>query len=280
VSIPSRHAELVSASSRRDDEGSPLTPTLSCTSLRIQAHKTRSSSVRFASRRARGKRAAFTLAEVLITLAIIGVVATLTIPNLVANYEKRVTEVRLQKAYASLSQLLRLAQVDHGPVKNWDLNLSSDAAENTKLFAESYILPYLKGVSYCDEGYTEGECAPYVGCGYASQNYKLADGTMLGICAYADSIDHISLIISPRKDINRFHSRFDFALGRVTGNFSPGYYDPQYTREDYLNGINVNVDGERYSVGCTHDESIEYNAHACTALIFVDGFKIKDDYPW
>ena len=47
------HAELVSASSRRGDEGSPLTPTLSCTSLRIQAHKTRPSSVRFASRRAR-----------------------------------------------------------------------------------------------------------------------------------------------------------------------------------------------------------------------------------
>ena len=261
------HAELVSASSHCDDEGSPLTPTL--------------------SRRARGKRVAFTLAEVLITLAIIGVVATLTIPNLVANYEKRVTEVRLQKAYASLSQLLRLAKVDHGPVKNWDLNLSSDAAENTKLFAESYILPYLKGVSYCDEGYTEGECAPYVGCGYASQNYKLADGSMLGICAYADSIDEISLLISPRKDINRFHSRFDFALGRVTGNFRPGYYDPQYTREDYLNGIHIedpnNNDGEGnegYTVACNPDTSIKYNTHACTALIFVDGFKIKDDYPW
>ena len=62
------HAELVSASSRRDDEGSPLTPTL--------------------SRRARGKRVAFTLAEVLITLAIIGVVAVMTIPTLISDYLK------------------------------------------------------------------------------------------------------------------------------------------------------------------------------------------------
>jgi len=35
------------------------------------------------------KRAAFTLAEVLITLAIIGVVATMTIPTLIANYQER-----------------------------------------------------------------------------------------------------------------------------------------------------------------------------------------------
>jgi len=36
-----------------------------------------------------GKKSAFTLAEVLITLAIIGVVATMTIPTLIANYQER-----------------------------------------------------------------------------------------------------------------------------------------------------------------------------------------------
>ena len=70
----------------------------------------------------------------------------------------------------------------------------------------------------------------------------------------------------------------------VTGEFKPSYYDPQYDREDYLNGIHVGDEwyneGTGYDVACTRDESIEYNAHACTALMFVDGFKIKDDYPW
>ena len=39
----------------------------------------------------------FTLAEVLITLAIIGVVATLTMPNLIGNYQNRVLMTQLQK---------------------------------------------------------------------------------------------------------------------------------------------------------------------------------------
>ena len=46
----------------------------------------------------------FTLAEVLITLAIIGIVAALTIPSLANGYQKRVLTTQLQKAYAELSQ--------------------------------------------------------------------------------------------------------------------------------------------------------------------------------
>lgn len=46
----------------------------------------------------------FTLAEVLITLGVIGVVAALTIPSLSANYQKRVLTTQLQKAYSEISQ--------------------------------------------------------------------------------------------------------------------------------------------------------------------------------
>ena len=44
------------------------------------------------------KRPAFTLAEVLITLGIIGVVAAMTMPSLVANYEKKRTATAVKKA--------------------------------------------------------------------------------------------------------------------------------------------------------------------------------------
>ena len=55
--------------------------------------------------RTSGKRAAFTLAEVLITLAIIGVVAAMTIPTLVKNYQSRVltTQVRTAKYKLTLA---------------------------------------------------------------------------------------------------------------------------------------------------------------------------------
>ncbi len=45
----------------------------------------------------KNRRAAFTLAEVLITLGIIGVVAALTIPTLIANYKKKQAISKLQK---------------------------------------------------------------------------------------------------------------------------------------------------------------------------------------
>lgn len=38
---------------------------------------------------------AFTLAEVLITLGIIGIVAAMTIPTLINNYQKKITVTRL-----------------------------------------------------------------------------------------------------------------------------------------------------------------------------------------
>ena len=44
------------------------------------------------------KQTAFTLAEVLITLGIIGVVAAMTLPSLIANHQKQVYVTGLKKA--------------------------------------------------------------------------------------------------------------------------------------------------------------------------------------
>ena len=62
---------------------------------------------------------AFTLAEVLITLGIIGVVAALTIPVLTQNYKKRVVETRLQKFYSTINQVINLAEIDYGLREDW-----------------------------------------------------------------------------------------------------------------------------------------------------------------
>ena len=44
----------------------------------------------------------FTLAEVLITLGIVGVVAALTLPNMIKNHQKRVLVTQLQRTYNSI----------------------------------------------------------------------------------------------------------------------------------------------------------------------------------
>ncbi len=59
-------------------------------------------------------RKAFTLAEVLITLAIIGVVAALTVPTLIQNYQKRAIVTALQKNIALLDAGFRKMMADDG----------------------------------------------------------------------------------------------------------------------------------------------------------------------
>ena len=60
------------------------------------------------------KNKAFTLAEVLITLGIIGVVAAITIPTLINQYKKHVYYTQFRKAASQLEQALKLYQIDHG----------------------------------------------------------------------------------------------------------------------------------------------------------------------
>ena len=51
------------------------------------------------------KKCAFTLAEVLITLGIIGVVAAMTLPSLIANHRKLVLKTQLKKTYSEIQQI-------------------------------------------------------------------------------------------------------------------------------------------------------------------------------
>ena len=52
---------------------------------------------------------AFTLAEMLITLGIIGVVAAMTIPALMAHFQQEQTVTRLKKALSVINQAYRLS---------------------------------------------------------------------------------------------------------------------------------------------------------------------------
>ena len=58
------------------------------------------------------RKFAFTLAEVLVTLGIIGVVAVLTVPNVISSYQKKVYVAQLQKVYNQISNAVALLMVD------------------------------------------------------------------------------------------------------------------------------------------------------------------------
>ena len=58
------------------------------------------------------RRVAFTLAEVLITLGIIGVVAAMTIPTLIHKFQNKALETQYKKAVSIVSQVILKAKAD------------------------------------------------------------------------------------------------------------------------------------------------------------------------
>lgn len=54
------------------------------------------------------------MAEVLITLGIIGIVAALTLPTLVSNNRNKQLETGLKKAYSVMGQALDMYQAENG----------------------------------------------------------------------------------------------------------------------------------------------------------------------
>lgn len=67
------------------------------------------------------KKFAFTLAEVLITLGIIGVVAAMTMPSLIANYQEKQRVSQLKKVYSALSQAFVTAVQENGTPDEWEI---------------------------------------------------------------------------------------------------------------------------------------------------------------
>lgn len=135
------------------------------------------------------KQSAFTLAEVLITLGIIGVVAAMTIPTLMNNTQEKEYVSSLKKTFSILANAQTLAENENGNIMSW--SYTSDAAQNSKTVFDN-IKPYLKISKEC--GYSDGCWTPTV---YSFNNFNgpwsltnttrywfiLNDGTFIGINA-------------------------------------------------------------------------------------------------
>lgn len=64
-------------------------------------------------------RSAFSLAEVLITLGIIGIVASMTMPVLIERHQKKVIATSLKKFYTLINQAVQQSIIDNGDTIYW-----------------------------------------------------------------------------------------------------------------------------------------------------------------
>ena len=96
------------------------------------------------------KKAAFTLAEVLITLGIIGVVAAVTLPTLVANYQKTVWVNQLKKTISYVENNTRHLLAEEGVDKLSDTktpfaqDYEGDDDDELSFWAKNYSLKLLE----------------------------------------------------------------------------------------------------------------------------------------
>lgn len=75
-------------------------------------------------------KSAFTLAEVLVTLAIIGVVASLTIPSLVKSYQDTANYTKWKKQYSIAKQAIKMIQANNGFANVSDPSIIRDDFES------------------------------------------------------------------------------------------------------------------------------------------------------
>lgn len=213
-------------------------------------------------------KSGFTLAEVLITLGIIGVVAALTMPSLIQNFQKKQTSVKLSKFYTIMSQaILRWQQEDS--VIPEDFYFPQDAVYNGEKLEQWYdntIGKYIQNVSKTSSG--------------TAFSVVFNDGS--GFDAYLEGTSQLNIFYcteykyckKAKSTEGNFDGKHGFLFTMSKGKFYaslPGHQT--YTRDELLKSC-------KYGNTDNADISSKGRRHACTRLIQIDGWEIRDDYPW
>lgn len=102
-----------------------------------------------------GRFRAFTLAEVLITLGIIGIVAAMTIPNLITKNNEKRTITQLKATQSILAQAFRLSEDEYGDASSWTQEFWSE--KGAVEIAEK-LKPSLKIALDCGTRDPKGHC--------------------------------------------------------------------------------------------------------------------------
>ena len=127
------------------------------------------------------RKIAFTLVEVLVTLGIVGVISTLTIPNIISNYQKKVYVAQLQKVHNQVLNAIEaiLADEEADSLYETSIYCSNDSYDD-EVFelcnqrAGDFLKKYFKVAKDCGNDRTDRECL--------FESYKNLDGSR----SYAD----------------------------------------------------------------------------------------------
>ena len=230
------------------------------------------------------RKTAFTLAEILITLGIIGVVSAMTMPVLIQKQHEKATVTRVLKAYSLLNQAYTMSKLENGNFASWFTSVStssfededgnkhlSDESKTNKDIIYSKFAPYLKHAEWCKTDDTN--CKKYdvvynmnnektASVELDKQGYlKLADGTIL----FSGSVK----TITDCKGNNKYCGDFLIDINGVEG--KPNAYGKDifvfYFTDEMMRPM-----GDEYAPGhfpsrCSLSSTVSTNGYDCAAWI-------------
>lgn len=211
----------------------------------------------------------FTLAEVLVTLSIVGIIAALTLPSLTLNVQKQQIPPALAKAINTLESANKLALQQNNARKLSELvpTTYDDKNKPVKDFSSNYfetiLAPYLKITSNTDTI----NYKPL----FTNINVSISDGYI--------TIDGMLMRTGTISDSKIRDGALGFILIDVNGKKGPNI-----TGLDLL-GLVVMEDGSVYGLGskqyytqdavtCGKGGDAAFNDYACAGRIVDDGYKI------
>ena len=240
----------------------------------------------------------FTLAEVLITLGIIGIVAAMTLPAVINKIQKKDTSARLKKFYSAFNQAIRRSTVDNGPVWSWNDQVLYHDADDLYDWFEKYIAQYMVIVQNCRDGKSKCTgnyqyCNPATGS--CSNSNNIAKSSILYVFADGGSITALT------------GGNLNPDSGIVTGLSVEMAYDTNGYKKPNIQGKDIFYfalqvkDDDKYNFlqctgcinGCKNNNYVTLNdpreellnackiePSTCGCLLMSDGWEFKKDYPW
>lgn len=234
----------------------------------------------------------FTLAEVLIVIGIIGVIAESTLPTVIQNFQVQASVAGLKKAYSTLSQAYNMAVQDNGSPDKW--TWTGWRSSNDALMVYGFLSPYLRINKNCGTS-TAADCFPnviykYEGGGSSGTNmntvstlgavkFQLSDGASIMISTYGgctSSRMQTNQVICGEFiiDVNGYKPPNQYGNDTFWFYLTTQGFVPWGTQKDYNNTYSFDNDCKNKTtamgIGCAawvlYNENIDYLKNNCTNL--------------
>lgn len=230
----------------------------------------------------------FTLAEVLITLGIIGIVAAMTLPTLIQKRNAKALETAFKKSYSNLHNAFNLVIMDGYPVyelnptegrPDGDVNFDPEFARQVyakykklKKISDSEKAEYKKVAKNFTKLNTMGipQCSQYMN---ASGAFITPDGSALAIVQNCQGLWFTIDTNGIKKGPNALgHDIFMFVAWRDTQKLVPANRESEITCDE--NGhCDYNNTAETANK-CSKDSKSDINGATCAS------YAISDSCPW